>query len=326
MVRIDYPHESYQRQLELFAEAVGSKKVDNRVVLPEDLGHGSFYIEQLPNSLDLLLVKFETFQDMLFIRTPTDKDLYILRLDYVEVQQPHVVELDGESFESAKGFKSVWLTHTSRRMATRVGKGTAVKGVAIMFSKEWLKTYFSIEKLTSNIEAYLNMNIEAMTYEALDPEYEKLMDEMLAAVFESNLKRMILQNRAMLLIERFFTRLGQKMEHVKTSHNLSNEDVARIAKVEEALMQSVSQDPPSIESLAKLAAMSSTKLKKTFKMIYGIPPYQFYQKCRMEKAKAMLLTGKYSVKEVGMEVGYSNLSNFAKAFRLVHNCLPSDFL
>jgi AraC-like DNA-binding protein len=46
----------------------------------------------------------------------------------------------------------------------------------------------------------------------------------------------------------------------------------------------------------------------------------------MNKAKAMLLSKKYNVKEVGMDLGYSNLSNFAKAFRKSFDQLPSDLL
>nr|WP_255551783.1 helix-turn-helix transcriptional regulator [Aridibaculum aurantiacum] len=75
-----------------------------------------------------------------------------------------------------------------------------------------------------------------------------------------------------------------------------------------------------------MAAMSPSKLKNSFKEIYGMPVYQYYQKHRMNKAKAMLLSRKYSVKEVGMELGYSNLSNFAKAFKKSFDQLPSDIL
>jgi AraC-like DNA-binding protein len=75
-----------------------------------------------------------------------------------------------------------------------------------------------------------------------------------------------------------------------------------------------------------MAVMSPSKLKNSFKEIYGLPVYQYYQKHRMNKAKAMLLSRKYSVREVGIEVGYSNLSNFAKAFRKSFDQLPSDLL
>ena len=43
-----------------------------------------------------------------------------------------------------------------------------------------------------------------------------------------------------------------------------------------------------------------------------------------ENFRKMLLTGNYSVKEVGLYVGYANLSNFATAFKKEFDILPSQ--
>ncbi len=40
----------------------------------------------------------------------------------------------------------------------------------------------------------------------------------------------------------------------------------------------------------------------------------------------MLQTGKYSVKQVGLNIGFSNLSNFAKAFKKEFGILPKEIL
>nr|MBP9215318.1 helix-turn-helix transcriptional regulator [Chitinophagaceae bacterium] len=84
--------------------------------------------------------------------------------------------------------------------------------------------------------------------------------------------------------------------------------------------------PPGIPKLARMAAMSPSKLKTSFRDVYGLPIYQYFQKHRMNKAKAMLLSQKYNVREVGIDVGFSNLSNFAKAFKKSFDQLPSDIL
>ena len=44
----------------------------------------------------------------------------------------------------------------------------------------------------------------------------------------------------------------------------------------------------------------------------------------MSHAREMLLSGDFTVKEVGLEIGYTNLSNFAAAFRKEFNLLPSE--
>ena len=75
-----------------------------------------------------------------------------------------------------------------------------------------------------------------------------------------------------------------------------------------------------------MAMMSSTKLKSKFKTVYGMKLYEFYNRNRLEKAKEMLLSGSYSVKEAGLEIGFSNLSNFAKAFKKEFGVLPKEML
>ena len=54
--------------------------------------------------------------------------------------------------------------------------------------------------------------------------------------------------------------------------------------------------------------------------------YEYYNRNRLEKAKDLLQSGKYSVKEVGMDIGFSNLSNFAKAFKKEFGILPNEML
>ncbi len=96
-------------------------------------------------------------------------------------------------------------------------------------------------------------------------------------------------------------------------------------KVEESLTADLS-NAPTIKQLSVQAAMSPSKLKKQFKDVYGMPIYEYYQKKRMEKARELLLEGKRTIKAVGRELGFSNLSNFSVAFRKEHHLLPSELL
>jgi AraC-like DNA-binding protein len=74
-----------------------------------------------------------------------------------------------------------------------------------------------------------------------------------------------------------------------------------------------------------MALMSATKLKNIFKKAFGMSMYEYYQKNRMHKAKELLCSGKYSVSQVGVMIGYRNLSNFSNAFKKEFNYLPKDF-
>jgi AraC-like DNA-binding protein len=168
--------------------------------------------------------------------------------------------------------------------------------------------------------------MSAFNYEPMDMEYKRILGEIVNTEVDPSFEKLVVQNRTMLLLERFFTRIYFKMSDMHFDVKLSNDDINRLKQIENELVKDFSVEPPGIAKLARMAAMSPSKLKNSFKEIYGLPVYQYFQKHRMNKAKAMLLSKKYSVKEVGMELGYSNLSNFAKAFRKSFDQLPSDLL
>ena len=46
----------------------------------------------------------------------------------------------------------------------------------------------------------------------------------------------------------------------------------------------------------------------------------------MNRAKVLLMSQKYSIKEIGNQLGYTNLSNFAAAFKKEFNSLPSQLI
>jgi AraC-like DNA-binding protein len=96
-------------------------------------------------------------------------------------------------------------------------------------------------------------------------------------------------------------------------------------RIEKLLVENFSAKPKSIDYLSKEAAMSSTKLKKMFKSVFGLPVYEYYQQKRMHRASELLATGKYSVKAVGEMMGYSNISNFTIAFRKQMKISPAEF-
>ena len=83
--------------------------------------------------------------------------------------------------------------------------------------------------------------------------------------------------------------------------------------------------PKSIEQLTRFGGMSATKLRASFKEIYGMSIYSLFQEHRMEKARELLSEGGKSVSEVAYLLGYTHLGHFTGAFKQKYHCLPKDF-
>jgi AraC-like DNA-binding protein len=82
-------------------------------------------------------------------------------------------------------------------------------------------------------------------------------------------------------------------------------------------------DPPSLEELAAHVGMSVSKFKQVFTRNCGKPPYAYLREVRLERAMCLLRFDGMRVTEAALEVGYNNLSYFAKAFEARFGIKPS---
>ncbi len=128
---------------------------------------------------------------------------------------------------------------------------------------------------------------------------------------------MYLTLKALELLWLFFSSDFSKIEK-----NINSNDLIAIRKSVVILKDNM-ESPPCLNELAKEVGMSASKFKVLFPRIYGMPPYEYLRQKKMEKAMSLLLNSEMNVTEVAMEVGYSSLSHFSKAFFKAYKIKPS---
>ena len=92
-----------------------------------------------------------------------------------------------------------------------------------------------------------------------------------------------------------------------------------------AILRSHLSDPPDIDALGAQVGCSSFYLSRLFSKEMGMTIPQYVRQIRMERAADLLLGGRHNVTEAAMEVGYSSLSHFSKAFCTTIGCCPALF-
>jgi AraC family transcriptional regulator len=90
--------------------------------------------------------------------------------------------------------------------------------------------------------------------------------------------------------------------------------------VEEHLEESIS-----LAELSAVAGLSSFHFLRAFKRSLGVTPGQYVLDRRMERARSLLKSGKLSVAEVGICVGFDYSSHFARAFRRAMGVAPLTY-
>ena len=84
-------------------------------------------------------------------------------------------------------------------------------------------------------------------------------------------------------------------------------------------------DELSIETLAKIGCMGTTKLKKAFKLYFGCTVAEYIQRVRIDHAEHLLAYTELPVGEVAKAVGYSAAGHFAKLFADSKGILPMEY-
>lgn len=327
MVVLEVNYNDYFLLLQQFADAfrIPHDITEDYLVVPESKGSGSMKVLKLFNELQVLVMDVSFNEGLNYKRIKSTENFFILHFDHVFIADTFKVRVDDEVLQKTNTYHSfVRLTSTSFDNEEFIPPRQQLKSVLVLFNEKWLKKYIGLSPNSDVLKKYLSLKTESFDIEPLDDEYMKLLNDLWSVPKNDPFKNIFLQNRVTLLIERFFTRLHEKTSLVNGMLNLSEDEVQRLVVVEQKLVSDFHATPPTIEAFSKMVSMSSTKLKKSFKEMYGNSIYSYYQHSRMEKAKELLESGKLSVKEVAEAVGYINTSNFVTAFKKQYNMLPAE--
>ncbi len=265
-------------------------------------------------------------QILKYAEIPAEPCYYVLAFDEVFIKRNYTHQIGNEkAVHFPPLFSGAYLNATLFDNTVLVAKGCKAFAVKIMFDAKWMAKYLEIEKDDRVLRRYLALKTKKLVMEPLDGEYKQLMNELKEADFNNPLYYTIVENRVMRLIEKFFTSLYQRAGKLP-AYRIETADIYKMMEVESELIKDFSQPAPTIEALSQKFDIGVSKLKRQFRLVYGLPIYEYFQKYRMEMAKKYLLSGEYSIKEIGYQLGYQNLSNFARAFKKAYQYLPSEVL
>lgn len=313
MIKIEYSHTNYNNFFRHLTKLLHLKVKDNTGYLPSSAGEGSIKLITLQNGVQLILFDYMLKEDVVYHRRKANQNFYVMRID--------------EAMEQSESSKSaLFFSDANTEWYYLAPANTRLRTFHISFSKNWLQELLINEPKGELLMSNVLLKGTLYHYEILDSEYKRFLNHITQRKQDSAFEQLVIYNAVMFILERFFTRFYKKSSEEYKPVRASSDELQRLKTVESEILKDFSYTPPNINQLSRMAAMSPSKLKLIFKQVFGMPVYQYYQKHRMQKGKAMLITQKYSIKQVAAELGYTHVKDFSKAFQKHFDQFPDELI
>ena len=120
-------------------------------------------------------------------------------------------------------------------------------------------------------------------------------------------------------------KLGLEQMLELENDELTSMDQRLLQKVTTYIIKNLSETDLSVESLGNHTALSTRQLHRKIIALTGDTPNKLIRSIRLHRAAELLRSKTGNVTEIAYEVGFNNLSWFAKCFKKEFGVLPSDF-
>ncbi len=159
--------------------------------------------------------------------------------------------------------------------------------------------------------------------------YDSGADSYLTKPFSATLLRSridnLLENRQR-LAEQFQLNLELDEKSDLLTESVNRIDNEFIHSVTELILDNLENEKIDVSFLSENLSMSNSTLYRKIKALTGISTNEFIRKVKINRAEQLLLTGEYTISEIGYRVGMSSPVYFRQCFKEEFGMVPSDYL
>ncbi|MGJ1265547.1 helix-turn-helix transcriptional regulator [Sphingobacterium spiritivorum] len=307
------------------AHAFDTEIIDNkRSTIPQQHGTGgTIFLEIIPG-LSIQLVDLIYTVPIKVTRTPTKEDMYVVYYDISDNFNQHIIDGTehkvGYSSKFGMGFTDGKAEST---FIPAIGKRNFY--LRLFIAKSLLHSMLSECKPAHEIELIFDKSKKVLSYyQHMESATQVLLNELKNRSFDDPAFELLLRGASL----QVFTNLVKRIRlYDDELYKLPQQDLDNMDKSIAYMTNDLQMDFPGIQKLAEISGMSTSKYKTLFKKIMKDTPQQFFLNEKLLLAKDLLNGGMFkSVKEVALELGFSQSGYFAAAYRKKFNILPGENL
>ena len=81
----------------------------------------------------------------------------------------------------------------------------------------------------------------------------------------------------------------------------------------------------SVEEVAHEVGLSASHFRKMFRCYYDCSPRDYLQRCRIYRAKQLMVAGGMNLTQIAYACGFATVHSFSRTFRRVVGIPPSEY-
>ncbi|MDN5092901.1 helix-turn-helix domain-containing protein [Aliarcobacter butzleri] len=300
---------------DLISSNLNSKKNIIKNSFPFEIG--TDYMEKIYIQDGFLFSKTNyNIEKPIFLEAKQEERKFVITIS-LKGNTTYINSQDKKIIPFKEGFTTISMFENTQGF--REFKDKQINQIRLILSESFLRRNFQ----KSLVEKYFfnKQNLQLIDFRLTSIQSQFLLNDILNCSLVGELANIYKQGKIFELLSLEISKLQKNEDDI----SLDDYDRSAILKAKEILLNNL-QNPPSIVGLAKMVHLSEVKLKRGFKQIYKISPYQLLVSHKMNLAKNMLESGKYNINEIALQVGYKFANNFTNAFYKEFKIRPKDVL
>jgi len=295
----------------------------NSIVFPDENIAGSIIEKNINNEVFIMKSSLE-FKKTIEIKSSSDIDGVILGYNLLGTMEHRGVEKD---YNLKLMTNDSNLSIVKNENSISIGHKGLLNKLSFVIKKDFIKKNITDNKIKDFILSSLERDMcQDFIFERKTNDYlQRIIQDIYKLDFEEGLNNLYLQAKMLELFFLEFNTLADKKSSSKNVLKLDDFDIEAIKKAKDILIQNM-QNPPSIIELSRMVAINDFKLKKGFKEVFGITPYNLLVDYRLELAKKIFQEGDMNINEIAEYIGYKYTQSFSRAFMQKYGIQPKKLM
>jgi AraC-like DNA-binding protein len=323
-----YDHTDYRLFLEALSTQLGCEFDGQTMYFPKHLADGYLRLVEMPGGLQAILSNYVSKSDMEFKRVASLPEVFTFRVDYVDLSEGSHLEIDDTDFiPSASVYASMLVTSSRFNFKLVINKGTRIRSINLFLKRDWVEKYFPAQNTFNWVNNVHALRLSGVNRVPIDFEARASLFSLIGLPIIDPRYLFTAQARIFELADFYYKHIIRQ-QNLLTKKEVLRIDVSKIIELDVIFTRDIENGGtvPSIDEMAEAANMSSSKLKTLFKQIYSQTINDYFNACRLNACRKMLLETDANIKEVSAKFSFKSVQHFTTAFKKEFGNTPAYFI